>query len=73
MCTQLLEDTGVALLPGVSFGRDPEELSARLAYVDFNGSKALAAETKLDERFLTEYCPRVLEAIDKIQNWVSDK
>lgn len=43
LCEKLLEDTGVAILPGASFGRDPGELTARLAYVDFDGAGALAA------------------------------
>lgn len=37
MCHKLLEDTGVAILPGSNFGRGEEELLARLAYVDFDG------------------------------------
>ena len=32
LCNQLLDDTGVALLPGSDFGREAKELSARLAY-----------------------------------------
>jgi len=41
ICEKILEDTGVALLPGVSFGLPPEALCARLAYVDFDGTQAL--------------------------------
>jgi aspartate aminotransferase len=41
ICKQVLEDVGVALLPGVSFGLPPEALCARLAYVDFDGKQAL--------------------------------
>jgi len=41
ICEKVLEDTGVALLPGVSFGLPPEALCARLAYVDFDGAQAL--------------------------------
>ena len=43
MCRRLLEDTGVAILPGGDFGCSPEELTARLAYVDFNGKAAIEA------------------------------
>ena len=38
-CERLLQDTGVALLPGAAFQRSPEELTARLAYVGFDGAK----------------------------------
>jgi hypothetical protein len=41
LCAQLLQDTGVAILPGSAFGRAPDELFARLAFVDFKGDLAL--------------------------------
>jgi aspartate aminotransferase len=46
ICSKVLEDTGVALLPGISFGLAPEALCARLAYVDFDGKQALEDITK---------------------------
>ena len=36
---RLLEDTGVATLPGSSFGRPHTELTLRMAYVDFDGAR----------------------------------
>ena len=71
-----LEETGVAFLPGEDFGRPPQELTARLAYVDFDGAKALAAahavpaEQPLDDAFLREHCPQVVEAVDTLANWL---
>lgn len=41
LCSKLLADTGVALLPGDAFGMDASHLSARLAYVEFDGAEAL--------------------------------
>ncbi|WP_136255800.1 pyridoxal phosphate-dependent aminotransferase [Onishia niordana] len=38
----LLEECGVALLPGSAFGAPTERLTARLAYVDFDGDALLA-------------------------------
>lgn len=76
-CRELLSATGVAILPGSSFGRPKKELTARLAFVDFDGARALAAaeqrpaEQPLDESFLRVYCERVLTAIDKLCDWVS--
>jgi len=46
-CSQLLKDTGVALLPGKVFGRPKEEFTARLAYVNFDGTKAIRISKKL--------------------------
>lgn len=41
LCSRLLQDTGVAILPGSCFGRRPDELFVRLAFVDFKGEIAL--------------------------------
>ena len=46
LCKQLLIDTGVALLPGSAFGRPENEFTARLAYVNFDGAKALNLSKK---------------------------
>ena len=40
----VLEKTDVALLPGAAFGAPPKRLTARLAYVDFDGAALLASE-----------------------------
>lgn len=42
LCTALLEEAGVALLPGSAFLMDPAALTARLAYVDFDGDAVLS-------------------------------
>lgn len=76
LCECLLDDTGVAILPGSAFGQPPEELSARLAYVDFDGAKALSAAAEfppqqpLDDAFAARHCPRVVEAVDRICRWL---
>ena len=46
LCKQLLIDTGVALLPGSAFGRPENEFTARLAYVNFDGARALNLSKK---------------------------
>jgi len=76
LCKKLLADTGVALLPGSAFGRPDEELTARLAYVDFDGSRAISAcktitnSDGIDEQFLKNYCGNILKAIDLICDWI---
>ena len=75
LASRLLEDTGVAILPGVEFARPAEELTARLAYVDFDGGQALAASetTSLHEPlpadFTRRWCAPVLEAMERMVNW----
>lgn len=78
LCKKLLEDTGVAVLPGTDFGRPADELTARLAYVDFDGARVLTAadnlpkEQSLDETFLKTYCENCTDAIDRVVDWVMD-
>ena len=76
MCSQLLADTGVALLPGESFGRPAEELTARLSYVDFDGAAALAAsegvplDAPLPEEVVRRCCGNVVEGVNRIAEWI---
>ena len=71
---KILEDTGVAILPGEVFGRFENELNARVAYVNFNGDLVLKSsmhESKpLGRSFLKEYVPDTIEAFDRIVHWV---
>lgn len=65
----------MAILPGSHFGQPDEELTARLAYVDFDGAQALAAsqgislDEPLDGEFPQAYCGGVFTAIAKICEW----
>jgi aspartate aminotransferase len=76
LCDRLLDETGVAILPGSAFGHDPERLTARVAYVDFDGARALAAaehaghDNGVDEGFLRGYCGPVLEAFERMCGWL---
>jgi aspartate aminotransferase len=75
LCERALADIGVAFLPGEVFGRDPRELTGRLAYVDFDGAGAMAAsreapdDQELDDAFLRRHCGQVLEAVDRLCEW----
>jgi aspartate aminotransferase len=77
MCERLLEDAGVAALPGVSFGRSRGELTARLAYVDFDGARALAdseaipLDQPLPQDFLDKHCGNVFEGVAKLCEWAA--
>jgi len=76
LCERILEETGVAFLPGSAFGRPHAEMTARIALVDFDGTKALAAAERtplhepLPEDFITTHCFKMVEAIDLICNWL---
>jgi aspartate aminotransferase len=66
----------VAFLPGSAFGRPEEELTARIALVDFDGAKTLAAAERtplhepLPADFLTTNCFKMVEAIDLVCDWL---
>lgn len=76
LCRRLLEETGIAALPGSSFGRPDEELTVRMAYVDFDGARSLAAAEqvpaaeKLDDEFLEYHCARVTSAVERLCEWI---
>ena len=78
LCERLLVETGVAMLPGEVFGRPPSELTARLAYVDFDGAKALSAsetiplDQPLPDDFTSLWCFNVIKAMEIIINWLKE-
>lgn len=75
LCHTLLEETGVAMLPGYEFGRDPDELTARIALVDFEGEEALKVAASVDPgknlngAFIQQVAPRLVEAFDRMADW----
>lgn len=76
LCDKLLEETGVAVLPGSAFGRPDDELTVRFAYVDFDGAKALTAsetiplEQPLPDDFVDHWCSHVIKSTQLIKNWI---
>ena len=71
LCERLLAETGVALLPGSAFGISPDALTARLAYVDFDGEAMLNDEAGLDDGKVRFYAAKMLAGIDKLGDWLS--
>ena len=72
LCQKILEDTGVALLPGSDFGFKPKKMLARLSYTDFNGSEFLNntnVNTVIDDTLIMKYAPNVVEGVEKLSNW----
>lgn len=72
VCQKLMTDKGVALLSGSAFGMEDDYLSARLAFVDFDGEAALkAAETQeINDTFLQTYCKKTYDGILYITEWL---
>ena len=70
LANYLLEKYQVALLPGVDFYFSPDELIFRLAFVDFNGKKAIQKYLKngvsLNSKFIETFAPNIVNGIQKI-------
>jgi aspartate aminotransferase len=72
MCDSILNDTGVALLPGSDFGFDQKQMIARLSFTDFNGQKfmdGIKDNEKIDYDKINEFAPKVVEGVDKLKKW----
>lgn len=72
LVAHMMAELGIAALPGSAFGLDPSELRVRLALVDFDGVRALAAAGAgpVDRAFIERLCAPTVQAIDDIAQWV---
>ena len=72
MCKDILNKTGVALLPGSDFGMDSNKMIARLSYTDFDGANFLKntlSSKKLDNADLKKNAPNVVDGISALKTW----
>ena len=68
----ILNKTGVALLPGSDFGLNSNKMLARLSYTDFDGNNFLnntSGSKKLDDSDLRKYAPNIVEGVIKLKEW----
>ena len=73
MFTKLLNDTGVALLPGSEFGFSKDRLIARLSFTDFDGKDFmdnLSKQKKLDYTLINKFAPKIVEGTKRLKAWV---
>ena len=72
MCKDILNKTGVALLPGSDFGIESSRMLARLSFTDFDGANFLdntSGSKKLDEDDLKKNAPNIVEGVTKLRDW----
>jgi len=72
MCDSILNNTGVALLPGSDFGFDQNKMLARLSFTDFDGQKfmnKIDVNQKIDNDLINEFAPKIIEGVDKLKKW----
>ena len=75
LCEVILNETGVAMLPGSDFGFKPKKMLTRLSYTDFDGTKFLRNVTKcnsINDAMIEKYAPNVVEGVKKLSNWVKN-
>ena len=72
MCRDILNKTGVALLPGSDFGMDSNKMLARLSYTDFKGDNFLKntlSSKKLDDADLKKNAPNIVDGVAALKDW----
>ena len=72
MCKDILNKTGVALLPGSDFGLKSSKMVVRLSYTDFDGANFLRNTTggnKLDNANLKKNAPNIVDGVAALKEW----
>ena len=75
LCEAILDETGVAMLPGSDFGFKPKKMLTRLSYTDFDGSKFFRNVTNynsINDAEIEMYAPNVVEGVKNLSNWVKN-
>lgn len=69
---KLYEQTGVAFLPGTDFYRAPDDLTCRLATVDYDGELVLskARSEEVNEEFINKYCQNLVKGMDLLKQFL---
>ena len=73
MCSSLLTDTGVVLLPGSDFGFSKDKLITRLSFTDFDGKEFmdnLPEKQNLDNSLMDKFAPKIIEGTKRLKAWV---
>ena len=75
MCDAILNEIGVAMLPGSDFGFKPKKMLARLSYTDFDGIKFfenVKNYNSISEEMVKTYAPNIVEGVTKLSNWAKN-
>ena len=72
LCDAILNETGVALLPGSAFGFNKSKMVTRLSYTDFDGAQFLkntSGSERLENDIIEKYAPNIAEGTNKLSEW----
>ncbi|MDP7319780.1 MAG: aminotransferase class I/II-fold pyridoxal phosphate-dependent enzyme [Bacteriovoracaceae bacterium] len=73
LCNYLLENYQIAVLPGEDFYYPKESLTARAAFVDYDGAKVLEAakqSKQIDKYFVEENCLQIKNGLDQLEQFL---
>ena len=73
LCEDILDNTGVASLPGSDFGFNSHKMIVRLSFTDFDGKefmKNILDNTNIDHKLLNKYAPKIVEGTKRLKAWV---
>ena len=75
LCEAILNETGVAMLPGSDFGFKPNKMLTRLSYTDFDGAKFFKNVTNfnsISDTMIEKYASNVVEGTNKLSKWAKN-
>ncbi len=75
LAERLFDDELVVVLPGTDFHCPETQLNVRITTVDYNGEQVLELAQKLNgaisEKFITENCPNLVLALDRLATFLN--
>ncbi len=75
MCTDLLNNKGVAILPGSDFGFSNDKMIARISYTDFDGENFMSninSDKIVDEGLIKKFAPNIIKGTKRLKDWVEN-
>ena len=73
LCEDILDNTGVASLPGSDFGFNSHKMIVRLSFTDFDGKEFMNNLSKiknLDDISVGKFAPKITEGTKRLKAWV---
>jgi aspartate aminotransferase len=75
LCEAILNETGVAMLPGSDFGFKSKKMLTRLSYTDFDGTeffRNIKDYNSISDSMIEKYAPNVVEGVNRLSNWAKN-
>ena len=71
MCKDILEKTGVALLPGSDFGFNENRMLSRLSFTDFDGNEFMkkTQNENINNQTVEKFASKIVQGVNKLKIW----